>query len=65
MIGNRVKIITAPVGEGPQGMVTGTLKRLDVYGAVIWRESSLPEQECDVFMPMRRIIEIIDLGRAL
>lgn len=59
MIGNRVRVILDGGRE-----ITGTLHRLDAPGATVWREHPLPEGQGTVFVPMHRIHEIIDLGRA-
>lgn len=60
---NRVRVITND-GSPPSGAVEGNLRKLDGAGAVVWRTNVMPEAEGNVFIPMRRIIEIIDLGRA-
>lgn len=59
MIGNRVRVILT---DGMQ--VVGTLHKLDQAGAIVWREHSLPEGQGNSFIPMHRVFEIIDLGRA-
>lgn len=62
MIGNRVRLLLV---DEPRE-VTGVLHRLDAgAGATIWREHSLPEGQGIVFIPMHRIYEIVDLGRAI
>jgi hypothetical protein len=59
MIGNRVRVILV------SSVVTGILHKLDQTGAMVYREHELlPEARGLVFLPMHRIIEIIDLGRA-
>lgn len=64
MIGNRVRVITASP-EGRNGSTEGTLHRLDPAGAIIYRTSNvMPEAQGNVFIPMGRIVEIVDLGRA-
>lgn len=64
MIGNRVRVITQSA-EGRNGYTEGTLHRLDVAGATVYRTSNvMPEAQGNVFIPMGRIIEIVDLGRA-
>jgi hypothetical protein len=60
MIGNRVRVIR----EAPEGSVDGILHKLDPAGVRLYRESSLPEGRGMVFIPMQRIVEIVDLGRA-
>lgn len=60
MIGHRVRIVYADA----QYSTTGTLHKLDAAGALIWREGTLPEQQGTIFVPMHRIKEILDLGRA-
>lgn len=60
MIGNRVRLITND-GSPASGAVTGILHKLDEAGAIIWREA---DHSATVFIPMLRIREIIDLGRA-
>jgi hypothetical protein len=62
VIGNRVEIVVYESEEAT--LITGTLHQLDSLGAVIWRENAMPEQQCNVFIPMHRIHEIVDLGRA-
>lgn len=67
MIGHRVRIILVPVDlDHPArwNEITGTLHKLDQAGAIIWREHSLPEGQGNAFIPIHRIVEIIDLGRA-
>lgn len=60
MIGNRVRVIT----EGDRrSAVEGTLQRLDAAGATVWRTDGMPEAQGAVFIPMRRVVEIVDLGR--
>jgi hypothetical protein len=63
MIGNLVRIITSD-GYPSSGSVEGTLHKLDVTGAIIWRRGTMPEQQGNIFVPMHRIREIVDLGRA-
>jgi hypothetical protein len=64
MIGNRVRLIlTSAVGVRMTDIV-GTLHKLDTTGAVVWRENVTPEAQGNVFIPMHRIHEIVDLGRA-
>lgn len=47
------------------GSVEGTLHRLDPAGAIVYRTSDvMPEAQGNVFIPMGRILEIVDLGRA-
>lgn len=62
MIGNRVHILTND-GSSPR-TVEGNLRKLDTAGAVIWRTDVMPEAQGNVFIPMHRISEIVDLGRA-
>jgi hypothetical protein len=66
MIGNRVRLFldSGVSGSQRQTMVTGLLHRLDQSGALVWRECSIPEGEGATFIPMHRIYQIIDLGRA-
>lgn len=59
MIGHRVRVIL----EGGRE-ITGTLRESIVPGVTVWREHPLPEGQGAVFIPMHRIHEIIDLGRA-
>lgn len=65
MIGNRVRLIM--VNEsGPFTEITGVLHELAAgKGATVRRENVMPEGESKVFVPMHRIYEIVDLGRAL
>lgn len=64
MIGNRVRIIIVRESDR-QGATEGTLHRLDAAGATVYRTSNvMPEAQGTVFIPMGRIIEIVDLGRA-
>ena len=64
MIGNRVRVITLGDG-GRRGSTEGTLHRLDPAGATVYRTSNvMPEAQGNVFIPMGRIVEIVDLGRA-
>lgn len=63
MIGNRARVIT--VGDEPAhqfGCVEGVLKKIDPAGVYLWRQSPAPP--ADVFIPMIRVIEVVDLGRA-
>lgn len=66
MIGHRVRIHISEADRygGRYVDVTGTLHKLDEAGAYIYREHSLLEGQGTVFIPMHRIHEIIDLGRA-
>lgn len=66
MIGNRVRVFldSSETGSARQTTVTGILHKIDDAGALIWRESSIPEGCGTSFIPMHRIYEIIDLGRA-
>lgn len=59
MVGNRVRVVLIDCNT-----VTGTLHRLETAGVIIWRDSSLPEGQGNSFIPMHRIREIVDLGRA-
>jgi len=63
MIGNRVRVITND-GFPSSGAVEGNLHKLDTAGAVIWRTNVMPEAQGNLFIPMFRIREIVDLGRA-
>lgn len=64
MIGHRVRIITV-CESGHQGATEGTLHRINACGATVYRTSNvMPEAEGNVFIPMGRIVEIVDLGRA-
>ncbi len=63
MIGNRVRVITND-GFPASGAVEGNLKRVDAAGAVVWRTDGMPEAQGNLFIPMHRIREIVDLGRA-
>lgn len=64
MIGNRVRVITND-GFPSSGAVEGELRKLDVAGAVVWRTSNvMPEAQGNLFIPMNRIREIVDLGRS-
>lgn len=64
MIGNRVRLIMVNQ-DGPFTEITGTLHELAAgTGATIWRENTMPEGQGIVFIPMHRIYEIVDLGRA-
>jgi len=63
MIGNRVRVITND-GYPSSGAVEGSLHKLDTAGAVIWRTNVMPEAQGNLFIPMGRIREIVDLGRA-
>lgn len=62
MIGNRVRILTND-GFPSSGAVEGVLHKLDTAGAIIWRHDVMPEAQGNLFVPMRRIREIVDLGR--
>lgn len=63
MIGNRVRVITSD-GYPASGAVEGNLNKLDAAGAIIWRTNVMPEAQGNIFVPMHRIREIVDLGRA-
>lgn len=63
MVGHRVLIVTND-GFPSSGHYDGVLHRLDASGAVIWPYHQMPEQAANVFIPMRRIKEIRDQGRA-
>lgn len=58
MVGNRVRVIT---NDGR--VVEGNLHKLDTAGAVVWRTDLMPEVQSNLFVPMHRIDEIVDLGR--
>lgn len=64
MIGNRVRVVTND-GMPASGAVEGNLHKLDIAGATVWRTDLMPEAQGNVFIPMQRIQEIIDLGRSL
>jgi hypothetical protein len=59
MQGNRVRMILLDGNS-----VTGILHKLDVAGAVVYRDQGIPEAHGTVFLPMHRIQELVDLGRA-
>jgi hypothetical protein len=61
MIGNRVRAIVT--GDVRSLSVEGELRKLDAAGATIYRHGGMPETCGLVFIPMQRIIEIVDLGR--
>ena len=63
MIGHRVRVITND-GSPASGAIEGNLNKLDAAGAIIWRTNVMPEAQGNVFVPMHRIREIVDLGRA-
>jgi hypothetical protein len=63
MVGNRVRVVTSAISPAT-GSVTGVLKRLDAAGVTLWRDDILPEQQHNVFIPMHRVENIVDLGRA-
>lgn len=63
MIGNRVRVTTTALNPAT-GSVTGVLKRLDAAGVTLWRDDLMPEQQCNVFIPMHLVEHILDLGRA-
>lgn len=54
MVGNRVALIT-----DDQTRIMGVLHKLDDTGATLYRESD----RVTVFIPMRRIHEIVNYGR--
>lgn len=60
MVGNRVRIVQS------SSSVEGVLKNLDAAGAIISIEIEgiMPELLWHRFIPMNRIVEIVDLGRA-
>lgn len=62
MIGNRVRIITSD-GFPVSGAIEGELRKLDSAGAIIYRTDTMPEAQGNLFVPMGRIREIVDLGR--
>ena len=57
MVGNRVRVILN------DGSVTGELRRLDAAGVVVYRDQGIPEAIGNVFIPMHRVKEVVDLGR--
>lgn len=63
MIGNRVRVLTND-GFPSSGAVEGILHKLDSAGAVVYRTSGAPEAQGNLFIPMYRVREIVDLGRA-
>jgi len=62
MIGNRVRVLTND-GFPSSGSVEGVLHKLDQSGAIVYRQDVMPEAQGNIFIPMRRIREIVDLGR--
>lgn len=65
MLGNRVRVVLqAESGSHPRTEVTGVLHKLDPSGVSIYREHQLPEGRGMSFIPMYRVVEVIDLGRA-
>jgi hypothetical protein len=59
MIGNHVRVIRE--NETP---VQGVLHKCDAAGVIVYMTEGLPEMQGNLFIPMARIIEIVDLGRA-
>jgi hypothetical protein len=59
MIGNYVRVI-----REHENAVQGVLKTCDGAGVVVYRTEGLPEMQGNLFIPMGRIVEIVDLGRA-
>ena len=57
MIGNRVR-----VERDNADSVEGVLIRTDATGVIIYKCYGLDDQR--IFIPLTRIIEIVDLGRA-
>ncbi len=62
MIGNYVRVITND-GFPASGSIEGELRKLDGAGAVVYRHDVMPEARGNLFIPMGRIREIVDLGR--
>jgi hypothetical protein len=62
MIGNRVRLLTSD-GYPTSGAIEGILHKLDEAGATIYRMGAMPEAQGNLFVPMHRIREIVDLGR--
>lgn len=62
MIGNRVRVITND-GFPSSGSVEGTLHKLDAAGAIVFRQDVMLEDQGNLFIPLQRIREIVDLGR--
>lgn len=60
MIGNQVRVITND-GYPSSGAINGELRKLDAAGATIYRNQGLDNG--NVFIPMQRIREILDMGR--
>ena len=60
MIGNRVIVRV----EGRAATIDGVLHRLDQTGVTIQPYGGMPEQSRPIFIPMARVIEVIDMGRA-
>jgi hypothetical protein len=44
--------------------VQGVLHKCDAAGVIVYMTEGLPEMQGNLFIPMARIIEIVDLGRA-
>ena len=63
MIGRRVLVVTND-GSPASGHYDGVLQKQDATGVVVSPYGSLPEQARNVFVPMHRIKEILDKGRA-
>lgn len=68
MIGHRVRLVTQYTNADSRIFereeITGICHSLDRGGVSLWRDDGMPEQSHGVFVPMHRIHEIIDLGRA-
>lgn len=63
MIGNRVKIYKAAnEPDLKEVTITGTLENLDATGAMIMPDSANYQNR--IFIPMHKLLEIVDLGRA-
>jgi hypothetical protein len=62
MIGTRVRVLTND-GWPSSGAVEGVLHKLDAAGATVYRTDVMPESQGNLFIPMQRIREIVDLGR--
>lgn len=61
MIGHDVRVLFTD----DTAALEGELRQLDQAGATVYRHGTygLPETQGNVFVPMHRVKEIIDLGR--
>lgn len=64
MIGNNVRVILLDAVNSTYEICDGELRKLDATGAMVYIHGMLQDPNVGLkFLPMHRIVEIIDRGR--